>query len=159
MGPRDDNNWVGDVIAPAPYRRARRLPERPSCRQRRRRGIPVAESLAREGYLVTRVDDGWAALDRLRQSSVDVAILDQALIGLDGVDVCRLMKRDQDTRLVPVLLLFSGNASQEKRLESIEAGVDELISAPVHVHELTARIRSLVRQKRLHDTSSGPPRT
>ena len=119
----------------------------------------LSESLAREGYLVTRVDDGWAALDRLRQSSVDVAILDQALIGLDGVDVCRLMKRDQDTRLVPVLLLFSGNASQEKRLESIEAGVDELISAPVHVHELTARIRSLVRQKRLHDTSSGPPRT
>ena len=111
----------------------------------------VSDVLARDGCSVTRLHDGWAALDHLRHVPVDLALLDGALCGLGGADLCRLLKRDHGTRLVPVMLLLSGHGSTSERLEGIEAGVDELVSTPVDVRELTARVRSLVRLKRYTD--------
>jgi putative two-component system response regulator len=107
----------------------------------------LCDILRREGYAVARVYDGWAALDHVRQFSPDVALLDQDLSGLDGVDVCRLAKSDPATRLVPVLLI-SDPGGREERIKCIEAGADELVSRPVDACELTARVRSLVRVKR-----------
>jgi len=111
----------------------------------------LSDTLVREGYTVTRVHDGWAALDHLRQWSADVALIEQSIGGLGGVDVCRLVKRDPGTRLVPVMLLLPDSAPQDQRLKGIEAGVDELVSPAVDVQELTARVRSLVRMKRYTD--------
>jgi len=108
----------------------------------------LTEELAREGCAVTRVHDGWAALDHLRNCSADVALLYQTLPGLDGVDVCRLIKREQRTRLLPKLLLLSDSESGERCLTGIESAVDGLIAMPVDVCEVTARARSLVRMKR-----------
>jgi putative two-component system response regulator len=111
----------------------------------------VSTLLARDGYSVTRLRDGWAALDHLRHLSVDLVLLDAALCGLVGIDLCRLLKRDHATRFVPVMLLLSGHGSREERLQGIEAGVDELVSTPVDVPEMAARIRSLIRVKRCTD--------
>jgi putative two-component system response regulator len=108
----------------------------------------MSEVLRNDGYAVARVPDGWAALDHLRQCSPDVALLDQSLRGLDGVDVCRLAKADLVTRLVPVMIV-SDREAREQRLKGIEAGADELISEPIDACELTARVRSLVRMKRV----------
>src|SRR6185369_14199294 len=91
--------------------------------------------------------DGWAALEHLRQFSPDVALLDQSLTGLDAIDVCRLAKSDHATRLVPVIVV-SDPGCPDERIKGIEAGADELISRPIDVRELTARVRSLVRVKR-----------
>ena len=107
----------------------------------------LCEALRSEGYTVARVDDGWAALEHLRQFSPDVTLLDESLAGLDGVDVCRLAKSDHATRLVPVIVV-SYPGSRDERIRGIEAGADDLISRPIDVGELTARIRSLVRVKR-----------
>jgi len=110
----------------------------------------MSDLLQRERHAVARVYDGWTALDRLRQSSPDLALLDVGLPGLDGMDVCRLAKRDQVTRLIP-LILISDVASREERLDSIDAGADELLSKPIDVHELIARVHALVRMKRFTD--------
>jgi cyclic di-GMP phosphodiesterase len=111
----------------------------------------LTDLLGREGFEVTRVHDGRAALDHVKQRPVDAALLDQDLAGLDGTEVCRLVKRDQNTRLVPVILLLPDQGSREERVEGIEAGVDQLVSMPVDIRELSARVRSLARLKRYTD--------
>lgn len=111
----------------------------------------LSELLARDGFAVTHVNDGWAAVDHLKRGSLDVAMLDQDLPGLGGTEVCRRAKRDQDTRLLPVVLLLPDCGSPEERLEGIEAGVDQIVSTPIDVRELIAKVRALVRQKRYTD--------
>jgi putative two-component system response regulator len=111
----------------------------------------LSRVLADEGFAVTHVDDGRAALDRMRQGFMDVAILDRDLPGIGGTEVCRLARRDQSTRLLPVLLLLPDGGSSEERLEGIGAGADQIVSMPIDVSELVARICRLVRQKRYTD--------
>ena len=105
--------------------------------------------MAEGGYAVSRVRDGRAAIDRLRRSPIDLVLLDYALPDLDGAAVCRELRRDQATRLIPVMLLDCG--SRKERFEGIAAGVDELISMPCDAREVIARARSLIRMKRHTD--------
>jgi putative two-component system response regulator len=100
---------------------------------------------------VTYVSDGWAAVDRLRRCPFDAAMLDHNLPGLDGTEVCRLAKRDQGTRLIPVLLLVPDSGTLEERLNWIEAGADQIVSIPIDLRELTTKLRVLARQKRYTD--------
>jgi len=108
----------------------------------------LSEFLARDGFAVTCVSDGWAAVDRLRLGLSDVAMLDLDLPGLGGADVCRLAKQDESTRLLPIVLLVHDYGSPEQRLEWIEAGADRIVSVPVNLRELIAKLHVLVRQKR-----------
>jgi putative two-component system response regulator len=108
----------------------------------------VSGLLLGEGCSVIHVRDGWAALDHLRTCPVDVALLHRVLPGIDGADLCRLLKRDQDTRLLPVILLLSGSGSAGERIDGIEAGADDLLAMPVDERHLIARVRSLARFKR-----------
>jgi len=109
--------------------------------------LVLCDILRSEGYGVVRVRDGWAALEHVRQFSPDVVLLNQSLTGLDGIDVCRLTKSDPATRLIPVLVV-SDPGVRDERIKGIEAGADEILSIPIDVGALTARIRSLVRVKR-----------
>jgi putative two-component system response regulator len=111
----------------------------------------LSELLTRDGFVVTHVSDGWAALDCLRRSPPDVAILGQDLPGLGGTEVCRLAKPDQCRRLLPIVLVLPDCGSSEERLESIEAGVDHMVSQPFDANELIAKVHALVRQKRYTD--------
>jgi putative two-component system response regulator len=111
----------------------------------------LSECLARDGFVVTYVNDGWAAVDRLRQGVLDVALLDRDLPGLCGTEVCRLAKQDQDTRLLPLVLLVPDYGSPDERLEWIEAGADEIVSIPIDLRELITKLRVLVRRKRYTD--------
>jgi putative two-component system response regulator len=108
----------------------------------------LSEFLTRDGLAVTCVSDGWAALDRLRLGLSDVAMLDLDLPGLGGADVCRLAKQEESTRLLPIVLLVPDGGSPEQRLEWIEAGADWIVSVPVNLRELIAKLDVLVRQKR-----------
>jgi len=111
----------------------------------------LSKLFERDGFVVTCVSDGWEALDCLRSSPPDVVILAQDLPGLSGTDVCRLAKPDQFRRLLPIVLLLPDCGSSEERLESIEAGVDHLVSPPFDASELIAKARALARQKRYTD--------
>jgi putative two-component system response regulator len=111
----------------------------------------LSDLLARNGFDVTHVDDGWAAVDRLQDRLLDAAVLEHDLPGLDGAEVCRRAKRDQRTRLLPIIVLLPDCGSPEERLGGIEAGADQIVSSPIDLRELTAKLRVLIRQKRYMD--------
>jgi len=111
----------------------------------------LSDLLARDGFAVTLVDDGWAAMDCLKRNPLDIALLDQDLPGLGATDVCRQAKRDHATRLLPVVLLLPDGSSGEDRVEGLEAGADQIVSMPIDVREFIVVVRALVRQKRYSD--------
>ncbi len=111
----------------------------------------VAEVLWRGGYAVSRAPDGRAALEHARTRPVDIVVLESRLPGLGGVEVCRRLKRDQGTRLTPVLMVHGGRTSRARRLEAIEAGTDALIARTDDPREILARVQALVRMKRYTD--------
>ena len=108
------------------------------------------ELLSHAGFAVDTVDNGEAAVLSVRRQPPDMVLLDVDLPGINGFDVCRIIKQDEATRLTPVVLL-TGMASREHRLAGIEAGADDFLSKPCDSSELTARVRSLTQMKRYTD--------
>jgi putative two-component system response regulator len=106
--------------------------------------------LAKEGYAVEVVNDGLAALQSVQEHKPHVVLLDVNMPGMNGIDVCRRIKQDLSNRLTPVVLV-TGMAQRERRIEGLEAGADDFLSKPVDAQELLARVRSLVRMKRYTD--------
>jgi putative two-component system response regulator len=106
--------------------------------------------LSADGHDVVLAADGAAALTEVHRHRPDVVLLDVAMPLISGLEVCRQLKADPATRLMPVVLV-SGQAELADRINGIEAGADEYLSKPVHPHELRARVRSLLRVKQLVD--------
>jgi putative two-component system response regulator len=106
--------------------------------------------LTSDGHEVIIAADGAAALEAVHRHRPDVVLLDVAMPLVDGLEVCRRLKADPSTRLMPVVLV-TGQTGLDDRIKGIEAGADEFLSKPVHPHELRARVRSLSRVKHLID--------
>ena len=106
--------------------------------------------LAVDGYRVQTVSDGAAALVSIEHTPPDLILLDVQMPGLDGFEVCRLIKGHPATRLTPVILI-TGLSDRESRIRGIEAGADDFINKPFDPGELAARVRSLVRVKQHTD--------
>jgi putative two-component system response regulator len=103
-----------------------------------------------EGYTVIATEDGRAALEAARDRAVDLAILDVMMPGATGFAVCRDLKSDSRTRLLPVVLV-TGLSSPSDRVLGIDVGADDFITKPFHREELIARVRSLIRMKEYVD--------
>jgi putative two-component system response regulator len=102
------------------------------------------------GHQVTLAANGDEALRLVREISPDLVLLDVMMPGISGYDVCAMLKADEATRLIPIILLTAlGNL--EDRLSGIEAGADEFLTKPCNRTELLTRIRTLTRVKRLND--------
>ncbi len=106
--------------------------------------------LVLQGYRVTSATNGVDAIEAAVREQPDLVLMDVMMPGLDGFDACSRLKRLPATRLTPVVLI-TGRQDNEDRIRSIEAGADDFLSKPCNVHELTARVRSLVRFKRYTD--------
>jgi putative two-component system response regulator len=106
--------------------------------------------VSQEGYDVTVLHDGESALAWIGDHTPDVVVFDIMMPGVTGIDLCRKMKADRATRLIPVVLV-TGHASQEDQLEAVDAGADDVISKPVNSEQFRIRLRSLVRMKRYTD--------
>lgn len=106
--------------------------------------------LSVEGYEVIEADSGVAALSRVAESIPDLILLDVMMPGMDGFEVCRRLKQDEQTRLTPVVFVTALN-DRRARLRGIEAGGDDFLTKPFDQLELSARVKSLVRQKRLNE--------
>lgn len=106
--------------------------------------------LTADGHDVVAVADGISALGASHEHRPDVILLDVSMPHMDGLEVCRRLKSDPETRLTPVVLI-TGLSDMSNRIKGIEAGADEFLSKPVHPHELRARVASLSRMKQLID--------
>ena len=110
----------------------------------------VERLLSSRGYLVETAENGELALESIAKSAPDVVLLDVQMPGLDGFEVCRRIKNDPVTRLIPVVLI-TGLSDRRSRIEGMEAGADDFVNKPFDADELRARIRSLVRLKEFTD--------
>jgi putative two-component system response regulator len=106
--------------------------------------------LAEDGHAVFQARAGTEALDLMRRVAPDLVMASVGLPGLSGIELCRILKGDPSTRLVPVMLM-TGWADTRDRIEGIDAGADDFLAKPINAHELRARVSSLVRLKRFTD--------
>ena len=100
-----------------------------------------------EGYAAISVADGDAGLRVARERLPDAIVLDIGLPGLDGLEVTRLLRRNEATRTLPVILL-TARAGVVDLVEGLDAGADDFVAKPFRREELLARIRSVVRMRR-----------
>jgi len=102
----------------------------------------VARYLEHDGHEVECVADGVTALNRARSGSPDLVVLDIMLPGLDGLEVCRRLRRSVT---VPVVLL-TALGSESDRVAGLELGADDYVTKPFSPRELTLRVRAVLRR-------------
>ena len=110
----------------------------------------LSELLKEQGYRVVCAEDGQQALEVLRNEPIDLALLDVMMPRRTGFAVCRTIKSNPETRLVPVVLV-TGLTDTADRIKGIECGADDFLNKPVNKEELLARVRSLLRLKQFTD--------
>lgn len=106
--------------------------------------------LSVEGYDVIEADSGSSALEIVNSGNPDLILLDVMMPGMDGFEVCRRLKQDDHTRLTPIVFITALD-DRRSRLRGIEAGGDDFLTKPFDQLELSARVKSLIRQKRLNE--------
>ena len=123
----------------------------------------VCLHLGLEGYACESAADGRAALQRTEAERFDLLVLDVMLPGLDGVSLCRAVRRGNMNRDVPILMLTARNQESDK-VSGLESGADDYLTKPFGVRELVARARALLRRPRKSvpalggdDEAAGPP--
>jgi class 3 adenylate cyclase len=110
----------------------------------------LADVLAAKGYRTSKAYSGESALAAIGADAPDLVLLDVMMPGLDGYAVCRAIRADERTAMLPVVLVTALDPAQE-RIKGIEAGADDFLNKPVNQAELMARVRSLLRIKAYHD--------
>jgi len=95
-------------------------------------------------YHIEAAGDGYEALEKVKKFDPDLIMLDVVMPGIDGFEVCRILKEDQKTRLIPIVMITALD-SQQDRLRGLESGVDDFISKPFNVYELLARVKNLLK--------------
>jgi putative two-component system response regulator len=106
--------------------------------------------LGMEGYEVIEADRGSTVVGLVTQKQPDLILLDVMMPEMDGFEVCQLLKQDEQTRLIPVIFITALN-DRRSRIRGIEVGGDDFLTKPFDRVELAARVKSLVRQKRLNE--------
>ncbi|AFY53129.1 response regulator containing a CheY-like receiver domain and an HD-GYP domain [Rivularia sp. PCC 7116] len=106
--------------------------------------------LGMEGYEVIEAESGSVAVHLVSEKQPDLILLDVMMPEMDGFEVCQLLKQDEQTRLIPVIFITALN-DRRSRIRGIEVGADDFLSKPFDRVELAARVKSLVRQKRLNE--------
>lgn len=102
----------------------------------------AADYLENGGYRVVSAGDGTTALAMARHERPDLIVLDLNLPGMDGLDVCRALRRDSD---VPIIML-TARVDEIDRLIGLELGADDYITKPFSPRELVARVRAVLRR-------------
>jgi DNA-binding response OmpR family regulator len=110
--------------------------------------------LTTHGYRARGVSSGFEALEVIRSDSPpDLVLLDIQMPAMTGYEVCRRIRENEATAMLPVIMVTaSGN---EEKVRALEAGADDFVSRPFDQSELLARVRSLLRIKAYHDTVTG----
>jgi DNA-binding NtrC family response regulator len=110
----------------------------------------LVQELEELGYVTVSARNGREALEQVAAAAPDLILLDVMMPVMDGYTVCRLLKSDEETRLIPIVMLTALDGVED-RIKGIEAGADDFLSKPVHPQELLARIQTTLRMKHTMD--------
>ncbi len=102
-------------------------------------------NLESEGFLVTSASDGEEAMLSIEEQKPDMVLLDWMLPKLSGIEICRRLRRDQDFRNLPVIMI-TARAEETDRVRGLDVGADDYVSKPFSPAELMARIRAVLRR-------------
>ncbi|GBD93261.1 transcriptional regulatory protein YycF [bacterium BMS3Abin05] len=107
----------------------------------------IGHNLKKEGYDVQSVATGEEALRAASENIPDLIVLDLMLPGVDGLEVCRRLKEDPDTRRIPIIIL-SAKGDEADIVTGLELGADDYVPKPFSPRVLVARIRAVLRRKK-----------
>jgi len=102
-------------------------------------------NLSKEGYDVSTASDGGEALSEVRKTRFDLIVLDLMLPGVQGMELCRIIRSDPETESIPIIMLTAKGEEVDKIL-GLEVGADDYITKPFSPRELIARIRAVLRR-------------
>jgi DNA-binding response OmpR family regulator len=105
----------------------------------------ISHYLKAEGFEIVALDEGRSALERLRDGTFHVVILDLQLPGMDGLSLCRAIRGDRRIQRVPVIIL-TARGDEADRVVGLEVGADDYVVKPFSPKELVARVRALLRR-------------
>ena len=111
----------------------------------------LADLLTIKGYEVVTAASGREALGQVETERPDLVLLDVVMPEMSGYDVCRQIRENPATQILPVVMVTVLEPAEE-RIKGLEAGADDFLTTPINQAELLARVRSLLRIKELYDT-------
>jgi phosphate regulon transcriptional regulator PhoB len=110
----------------------------------------IVHHLARDGFRCRTAASGPEALASVRAAAPDLVVLDLMLPGMDGLEVCRRLRRDPGASAVPIIML-TARADEVDRVVGLEVGADDYVPKPFSPKELVARVRAVLRRARPAD--------
>jgi phosphate regulon transcriptional regulator PhoB len=105
----------------------------------------VSYNLKKEGFTVDSASGGEAALTKMRKDKYDLVILDLMLPGIQGIELCRILRNDPKTAGLPIIML-TAKGEEVDRILGLEMGADDYITKPFSPRELVARVRAVLRR-------------
>jgi two-component system phosphate regulon response regulator PhoB len=107
----------------------------------------VRYNLEKEGFEVFTAESGERALELIRSKRPDLVLLDLMLPGMDGFEVCRILKRNEETCQIPIVML-TAKGEESDIVVGLELGAEDYVTKPFSLKVLTARVRSALRRRR-----------
>ncbi|MFH2069285.1 MAG: response regulator [Candidatus Omnitrophota bacterium] len=103
--------------------------------------------LKNEGFEVIEAEDGRAGVELAKKEDPDVILMDLTMPVMNGLKACQLLKEDKKTKNIPVLVITT--AAGESKMEAIDAGIDDFVDKPFDSEEISIRIKSMLKIKKL----------
>lgn len=107
----------------------------------------VSYNLKKEGFIVESTSDGETALTKVRKGKYDLLILDLMLPGIQGMELCRILRNDPKTAYLPIIML-TAKGEEVDRILGLEIGADDYITKPFSPRELVARVKAILRRSK-----------
>jgi phosphate regulon transcriptional regulator PhoB len=117
----------------------------------------IAYNLEREGFAVSKALDGRKAWEMVNVERPDLVILDLMMPAVPGMEVCRMIRRQDSTAALPIIMLTAKSDPVDKIL-GLEVGADDYLTKPFHVRELIARVRAVLRRSE-RQPEDDPPKS
>jgi len=105
----------------------------------------VSYNLKKDGFQVATAPDGGVALEKARKKNFDLIILDLMLPGIQGIELCRILRNDPKTERVPIIML-TAKGDEADRIKGLETGADDYMAKPFSPRELVARVKAVLRR-------------
>ena len=113
----------------------------------------VRFNLEKEGFEVLETDDGEKAFELLKKQGADLAILDWMIPGVTGLELCRLIRRDPDWKMLPIIMLTAREDEIDK-IVGLEMGADDYVTKPFSPRELMSRVKAVLRRANVKTESA-----